>query len=266
MNKVISLPEAAALVQSGDTLSLGGMTLYRRPVAFVMALLSAPTPPRDLTLLSFTSSYESDLLVGAGLVKRVRSCYFGFEGFGFAPMFTQAVNLGDLEVVEETEASLAFGLKATLADVGFMPGRGWVGTDLPRLRPDVKTIIDPYSGEELMAFPALKPDVAVLHALAADAQGNARLNRNLGVDMELAMAAKRVIITTEAVVDRLETVDIVAPLVTAVVAAPRGAWPTSCHPLYPMDGTEVLNYLEACGAEAFEAYLEARLRAGVPTL
>lgn len=265
MNKVVSLAEAAALVQPGDTLSLGGMTLYRRPVAFIIALLTRPTPPRDLTLLSFTSSYESDLLVGAGLVKRVRSCYFGFEGFGFAPMFTQAVNLGDLEVVEETEASLAFGLKATLADVGFMPGRGWMGTDLPRLRPDVKTVIDPYSGEVLMAFPALRPDVAVLHALEADAQGNARLNRNLGVDMELAMAAKRVIITTEALVDRLDSVDIVGPLVTAVALAPQGAWPTSCHPLYPMDGTEVLNYLEACGREAFDEYLQARLRAEVPT-
>src|SRR5689334_17931829 len=168
MNKLISLPEAAALVQPGDTLSLGGMTLYRRPVAFVVALLNLPTPPRDLTLLSFTGSYESDLLVGAGLVKRTRTCYFGFEGFGFAPMFTQAVNLGDLEVVEETEASLAFGLRATLADVGFMPGRGWVGTDLPKLRPDVKTVRDPYTGEELMAFPALKPTVAVLHALESD--------------------------------------------------------------------------------------------------
>ncbi|MCC7359109.1 MAG: CoA transferase subunit A [Anaerolineales bacterium] len=264
MNKLVSLPEAAALVHTGDTLSLGGMTLYRRPVAFVCALLALPQPPRDLTLLSFTSSYESDLLVGAGVVKRVRTCYFGFEGFGFAPMFTQAANLGDLEVVEETEASLAFGLRATLADVGFMAGRGWVGTDLPRLRPDVKTITDPYSGEELMAFPALRPTVAVLHALEADAQGNARLNRNLGIDMELAIAAERVILTAEAIVDKLDQVDIVGPLVTAVAPAPRGAWPTSCHPLYPVDGAEVLNYLEACSREAFDAYLQTRLQTGAP--
>ena len=262
MNKLVSLAEAAALVNTGDTLSLGGMTLYRRPVAFVCALLGRPTPPRDLTLLSFTSSYESDLLIGAGLVKRTRTCYFGFEGFGFAPMFTQAVNLGDVEVVEETEASLAFGLRATLADVGFMAGRGWVGTDLPRLRPDVKTVTDPYNGEVLMAFPALRPTVAVLHALEADAQGNARLNRNLGIDMELAIAAERVIVTAETIVEKLDQVDIVGPLVTAVAAAPRGAWPTSCHPLYPVDGTEVLNYLETCAREAFDEYLQVRLQAG----
>jgi glutaconate CoA-transferase subunit A len=174
-------------------------------------------------------------------------------------MFTQAGNLGEVDIVEESEASLAFGLKATLADVGFMPGRGWVGTDLPRLRPDVQTVRDPYSGEELMAFPALKPDVAVLHALKADRQGNALLNRNQGVDPELSMAADRVIITAEEIVDELDTVDIVGPIVTAVAHAPRGAWPTSCHPLYPMDGIEMLAYLDACGREGFDEYLQALL-------
>jgi glutaconate CoA-transferase subunit A len=266
MSKVVTLAEAASLVPPGAVLSLGGMTLYRRPVAFVLALLRRPDPARNLTLLSFTSSYESDLLVGAGLVSRIRTCYFGFEGFGLAPMFTQAANLGDVEIVEETEASLAFGLRATLADVGFMAGRGWVGTDLLRLRPDVKTIQDPYSGEMLAAFPALRPDVAVIHALEADAQGNARLNRNLAVDPELALAAQTVIITTEAIVDPLETADIVAPLVTAVAAAPRGAWPTSCHPSYPVDGEEILAYLEACGREDFEPYLRNRLAAEATSL
>src|SRR5687767_5202342 len=139
-HKIISLAEAAPLVQPGSTLALGGMTLYRRPVAFVLALLRRTDPPRGLTLLSFTSAYDGDLLVGAGLVRRVRTCYFGLEAFGLAPMFTQAANLGDLEIMEESEASLTFGLKATLADVGFMPGRGWIGTDMLRLRPDVRTL------------------------------------------------------------------------------------------------------------------------------
>src|SRR3990172_1145487 len=105
-NKVIPHSEAAALVKSGDTLALGGMTLYRRPAAFAFELLRRPAPPRELTLLCFTAGYESDLLVGAGLVKRVRTCYFGLEAFGLAPMFTQAGNLGDIEIVEESEASL----------------------------------------------------------------------------------------------------------------------------------------------------------------
>jgi len=255
MNKVISLAEAATLVPNGATLALGGMTLYRRPAAFVFELLRRSAPPRDLTLLCFTCSYESDLLVGAGLVKRVRTCYFGFETFGLAPMFTQAGNLGDIDIVEESEASLGFGLRAAISQVGFMPGRGWLGTDMLKLRPDVRTVLDPYSGEELVAFPALRPDIAILHALAADCGGNAQLGRNLGVDQELALASGQVVITTERIVDRLEHADVIAPLVTAVVEAPRGAWPTSCHPLYPMAGEEIMDYIEACGREDFEGYL-----------
>ena len=264
MNKVISIAAATALVPDGASLALGGMTLYRRPVAFVYELLRRPQPPHNLTLMSFTSSYESDLLVGAGLVKRVRTCYFGFEAFGLAPMFTQAGNLGELEILEETEASLGFGLRAAIADVGFAPGRGWIGTDLLKLRPDVHTVIDPYSGEELVAFPAIRPDVAVLHALECDRAGNAALGRNLGTDQELAMAARCVIITAEAVVDRLERADVAAPLVTAVVEAPLGAWPTSCHPLYPMAGEEIMDYLEACGHEDFEGYVARRLATPAP--
>ena len=263
MNKVIPLAEAAALVKSGDCLALGGMTLYRRPAAFVYELLRQAAPPRQLTLLCFTCSYESDLLIGAGLVARVRTCYFGFEAFGLAPMFTQAANLGDIEIVEESEASLSFGLRATLAQVGFMPGRGWIGTDMLRLRPDVRTVRDPYSGEELVAFPALRPDVAVLHALQADRAGNARLGGNLGVDPELALTAGTVIVTAEEIVGRLDQADVVAPLVTAVALAPHGAWPTSCHPLYPMGGEEIIDYLDACGREEFELYLRQRLASPV---
>jgi glutaconate CoA-transferase, subunit A len=261
---VISLAEAASLVTDGATLALGGMTLYRRPAAFVFELLRRPTPPRRLTLLCFTCGYESDLLVGAGLVERVRTCYFGFEAFGLAPMFTQAGNLGEVDILEETEASLSYGLKAAISEVGFMAGRGWIGTDMLKLRPDVRTVIDPYSGEELVAFPALRPDVAVVHALESDRTGNAVLGRNLGADLELAMTARSLVVTTERVVDRLERADVVAPLVTAVVEAPRGAWPTSCHPLYPLAGDEILEYMDACGREDFEGYLAQRLAAPVP--
>ncbi len=258
-DKVVSMETAVERVAPGSTLGLGGMTLYRRPVAFVRALVRRflqTGSPGDLTLLAFTAGMESDLLVGAGLVSRVRSCYFGLEIFGLAPMFTYCAGRGELEIMEETEASLAFGLRAAMAGVGFMPGRGWLGTDLPRLRPDVLTIKDPYSGEELAAFPAIQPDVAVIHALAADQDGNAQIGANQGVDIELAMTAGEVIITAEEIHPELEKADIVAPLVSAVVLAPRGAEPTSCHPLYPMDGQALLAYSEqVADPSSFERYL-----------
>lgn len=259
IDKVISLPEAATLVKSRDMLTLGGITLYRRPVAFVYELLRQPTPPTELTLMCFTASYETDLLIGAGLVKRIRSCYFGFEVFGLAPMFTEAGNAGKIEIMEESEASLTFGIRAAAASIGFMPGRGWIGTDMLRLRPDVRTIRDPYSGEELVAFPAIHPDVAVIHALVADRSGNAVIGGNPGIDNELALVAKTVIITAEEIVEKLNRVDIASPLVTAVAPAPRGAWPTSCHPLYPIAGGEILQYLEACSRGDFGEYLKQRL-------
>lgn len=258
-SKQIGLENAVELVKPGSMLALGGMTLYRRPVAFIRALIQhyqQTHQPDDLTLLAFTAGYESDLLVGAGMVSHVRTCYFGLEIFGFAPMFTTLANKGQIDVIEETEISLAMGLRAQMASVGFMPARGWLGTDLPRLRPDVKTILDPYSGEELMAFPAIQPDVAVIHALTADHDGNAIIGDNKGVDVELSVAAKTVIITAEELVPELSKADLAAPCVDAVVLLPRGASPTSCHPLYPLDTEAILYYAEQVSDQnSFDNYL-----------
>jgi glutaconate CoA-transferase subunit A len=259
ISKVISLDEAVKGVTSGSMLALGGMTLYRRPMAFTRALLSHHRQtggPRDLTLLAFTAGLESDLLLGSGMVARVRSCYFGLEIFGLAPMFTYLANRGEIDIIEESEASIAYGLKAQMAGVGFMPGRAWLGTDLPRLRPDVRTVVDPYSGEELIAFPAIRPDVAVIHALVADQEGNAQIGTNKGVDEELAVSSRWVIVTAEQVVPELNKADLIAPFVHAVVEAPGGAIPTSCHPLYPVDGKQLLEYTEQVSdPSSFNEYL-----------
>jgi glutaconate CoA-transferase, subunit A len=262
-NKQVTLTEAASLIEPGSMVALGGMTLYRRPVAFVKELIKRyrqTGTPGDLTLLAFTAGYESDLLVGAGLVSRVRTCYFGLEIFGFAPMFTELANTGQLEVIEETEISIAMGLRAQMASVGFMPGLGWLGTDLPRLRPDVRTIVDPYSGEELIAFPAIRPDFAIIHALQADMDGNALIGDNKGVDIELSLCAKKVIITAEELVPELSRADLVAPCVHIVVRTPRGAAPTSCHPLYPLDAGKILEYSEQVSNQAsFNQYLDTQV-------
>jgi glutaconate CoA-transferase, subunit A len=261
--KLISMQTAAGLVPSSCMLALGGMTLYRRPLAFARALVQRykeTRDPHELTLLAFTAGLESDLLVGAGMVNRVRSCYFGLEIFGLAPMFTYFANRGELEIIEETEASLASGLRACLAGVGFMPGRAWLGTDLLRLRPDVHTVLDPYSGEELVAFPAIHPDVAVIHALKADLDGNALIGDNPGIDEELSLTADKVILTVEEIVPELPKVDLVGPLVHHIVLAPHGAAPSSCHPLYPLDGEAFLAYTEQVADPAsFKVFLSHML-------
>ena len=255
----VSLAEAAEIVQDGHTLALGGMTLYRRPLGYVKALLRRRQPPRRLTLLSFTGGLESDLLIGGDCVQTVRSAYVGLEAFGFAPMFTQYAQQQRVQVLEETEASLVMGIRAQISGSGFLPSRAWLGTDLPALRPDVKTVTDPYSGEELLAFPAIPCDVAVIHGLAGDRDGNVLLNNNLGIDMELVYVADVVIATVERVVDRLErTVDgviIPYPGCDFIAEAPSGAAPTSCYPLYQLDGETILRYTEACSAGRFAQFL-----------
>lgn len=259
MSQWINLAQAAALINDGCTLALGGMTIYRRPVGFVRELLRRELRPKDLTLLCFTAGFESDVLVGAGCVGTVRSCYFGLESFGLAPMFTEAAQKGAIRILEETEASLAMGMRAKMAGVGFMPSAAWVGTDLPKLRPDVRAVIDPYTGEELMAFPAIHCDVAVLHALEGDRYGNMKLNTNLGVDMELVYMADMVIVTVERVVEQVEKstdgIIVPAPGATYLVHAPHGAWPTSCYPDYPVGGREFMRYVDACNGGRFEEYL-----------
>ena len=138
-----------------------------------------------------------------------------------------------------------------------MPGRGWIGTDLPNLRPDVNRVVDPYSGEELMAFPAIKPEIAVIHAIQADRDGNSVIGRNKGVDEELALTSDIVVVTAEEIVKELPRADIPAPLVDYVVEAPKGAAPTSCHPLYPLDGLAILDYTgRVSNPESFQAYIQ----------
>src|SRR5688572_22834428 len=113
-NRFITLHEAAALIPDNIILALGGMTIYRRPTAFVSAILRREPRPQNLTLLCFTAGFESDLLVGAGCVSTVRSCYFGLQEFGFAPMFTAAAQNGTITIMEETEASIVMGIRAQM--------------------------------------------------------------------------------------------------------------------------------------------------------
>jgi glutaconate CoA-transferase subunit A len=244
------------------SIAFGGLTLYRRPMAFSIHLahhLRKMEKLPAIELFSFTAGVESDLLVGAGVVHSVRTCYFGLEAFGFAPHFTAAANKGEIKIIEESEASFAYGIRAKLADVGFMPSPAWQGTDLLKLRPDVQSIKDPYSGETLTAFPALGCDVAVIHAIEADPRGNALIGANQGIDRELAFIAEQVFITAEKIVPALDRADIFGQRVSGVIEAPKGAWPTSCHPLYPLDGEAILDFSESTESERFEELLSSWL-------
>jgi glutaconate CoA-transferase subunit A len=144
------------------------------------------------------------------------------------------------------------GLRAAAFGLPFMPAAGFDGSDLPEAR-GFKYAVDPYTGTRVLAIPRLQPDVAVIHVPEADIEGNSRIYGTRFEDALMASAADMVIITAERIVDRAELARqpelTVVPgfLVRAVVEAPGGAWPGSCHPLYNYDAEAVSAYLAAAG-------------------
>lgn len=255
MDKRIGLREALSTVRDGHRVALGGMTLYRRPVAAALALAAAGR--RNLEIVTLTGGLETDLLIGAGCVRRLRSCYTGLEVVGFAPHFTRRVQEGTLDLVEETEYTLSYAVQAATMRVPFLPMRGeLMRTDLLKVRPDLKTFACPLTGTTLIAVPALHVDVAILHATAADRFGNCNLQGQLALDPHLPTVAGETIVTTERIVDTDELlamsggIQLAGLFVTHVVDAPGGSLPTSCFPHHRLDVAAVLDYADAAADPA----------------
>jgi glutaconate CoA-transferase subunit A len=154
-------------------------------------------------------------------------------------------------------------MRAASHGIPFEPIAGLTGSDIPAAA-GFRTVKDPYTGVELYAIPAIKPDWAVIHVQEADGLGNARIYGSSYWDLVMSRAAARVILTTERLLPtselaRLpELTRIPHFLVTAVVHAPEGARPTSCHPYYGIDEAGVRAYLTAADRrETLRAYLES---------
>lgn len=246
VSKVIGMDAAAALVPDGARLGIGGVLLRRKPIAFLTALADAGR--RDLRLYSFLASLDVELLVRRGAVAEVHAGYVGFEQLGFAPAYSAAVADGSVRAVEYSEFLFVVGLRASLAGLPFLPTRGARGSDLVT-ELGIEEVACPYTGESLLAAPALRPDVCVLHAEAADELGNVLApgarDFLFDADKTLARASERVIVTVEQIVttDELRGNALLFSYeVDAVVEAPRGAWPTGVPGLYGAD-------LEAVRAE-----------------
>lgn len=259
-DKRTTVEDAVSLIRNGDTVGIGGMTLYRRPMALIKEIIRQQK--KDLTLLAYTTTIEGDILVGAGCVGTVRTSYFGTEFMGLAPMFRKAAEKGTVRIREESEATILYGLRAALADTGFVPARGIIGTDFLKVRPDLKTIRCPYTDSEYVAIPACRPDVAIIHVLESDEEGNAILGGNYCMDWEISLAAPTTILSTERIVPS-ETIarqnaDIVGYFVKAVAEAPGGARPTSCYPEYGVDVDFLMDYVEACRRGEFDRFLAER--------
>jgi glutaconate CoA-transferase subunit A len=253
-SKLTSLDGAVELVQDGALLGIGGVLLRRKPIAFLSALAAAGRA--SLRLATFLASLDVDLLVARGAVAEVHAGYVGFEQLGFAPAFGTAVAAGEVRALEYSELLFVSGLRASLAGLPFLPTRGAQGSDLVA-ELGVREIACPYTGERLLAAPALRPDVTVIHAEAADERGNVLAPTTkdflFDADANIARAADAVVVTAERIVPTEEIRRGGALLfsyeVTAVVEAPRGAWPTALPGVYGADVEAVRTYLEEAAGD-----------------
>ena len=259
-DKRTSLAEAAALVADGSIVALGGGLSARLPMALVRELIRQGR--RGLHLVGSAHSIDVDMLVSVGAVRRCEESYVGFEqDLGLAPAYRRAAEEGSIEVAESCCVSMLAQLRAAEMGLPFLPVRGVRGSDIAALHPEYATITCPFTGEVLIAVPALRPDVALLHAPSGDRYGNLHLEQPYVLDERFASASRVVIATVDELVSTEEVVasgvTIPAHLVTAVVLAPFGAHPTSCYPRYAYDHGHLREYVSAAqsGPDDVEKYL-----------
>ncbi|WP_017580013.1 CoA transferase subunit A [Nocardiopsis valliformis] len=227
------------LIHDGDTVALEGFT-HLIPVAAGHEIIRQGL--RDLTLVRMTPDIVYDQLIGAGCARRLVFSWGGNPGVGSLHRFRDAVTAswpGPLEIEEHSHAGMANRYIAGASGLPFAVLRGYSGTDLVEHNPNIKTVSCPFTGQELAAVPALNPDVTVIHAQRADTAGNVQLWGIVGIQKEAALAADRVLVTVEEVVDALDPVpgQVILPsrVVDAVSVVPGGAAPSYAHGYYERD-------------------------------
>ncbi len=260
-SKVVPLEVLGDLVEDGASVAIGGGWFSNHPMAAVRQLVRAGR--RRLHAYTVVGSVDIDLLVGAGVLDHLSFSMVTLEAFGLAPNVRRSIESGRLGFTELTGLGLLVGLEAQGRGVPFLPYRGPFGSDIPARYPEIyQTVPCPFTGEELTAVAAIAPEVAIVHALRADAEGNAQWDGTSGPDVEMAKAARRVIVTCEEVVSRAEVVasahmtKLPGYYVTAVIEAPFGAHPTSHVPRYSSDPWQLMEYAIAAGGEDWKDYLK----------
>jgi len=239
MAELLPLRDAiASLVHDGDTVALEGFT-HLIPNAAGHELIRQGR--KDLTLVRMTPDLICDQLIGMGCARKLIFSWGGNPGVGSLHRFRDAVEHGwptPLELEEHTHAGMAAAYAAGAAHLPFGTLRAYAGTDLaPHTR--VARITCPFTGEELTAVPALRPDVGVVHAQQADRSGNVQLWGISGIQKETVLASSRTLVTVEEVVDRLAPRPgaVVVPgwVVDAVAEVPGGAHPSYALGYYDRD-------------------------------
>lgn len=231
MAELTTLGDAvASLVHDGDTVALEGFT-HLIPHAAGHELIRQQR--RRLTLVRMTPDVVYDQLIGVGCARGLVFSWGGNPGVGSLHRFRDAVEHGwphPLAIEEHSHAGMAVRYVAGASALPFGMLRGYLGTDLVDRTPTIRRIVCPFTGEELAAVPALRPDVTIIHAQQADRIGNVQLWGIIGVQKEAVLAGRTAIVTVEEVVDHLDPRPgaVVLPywVVTAVCEVAGGTHPS----------------------------------------
>lgn len=240
-NKVSDMKEAvSSLVKDGDTVVIEGFTHL---ICFAAGHEIMRQSRKNLTLCRLTPDLIYDQMIAAGCAKKLVFSWAGNPGVGSLHAFRRAVEAKPprLEIEEYSHFGMVARFSAGAANLPFWSLRNYVGTDIPKANPNIKTVKCPFTGEELAAVPALKPDVTIIHAQRADKSGNTQIWGLMGVQKEAAFASKKVIVVVEELVEesviRSDPNRTLIPgmQVDAVVLEPWGAHPSYAQGYYDRD-------------------------------
>ena len=235
--KVVSLEEAAGLVHDGETVGIGGSTLSRTPMAMIWALIRAGK--KRLSCSRGIVSSEGDLLFASGVSDHIVTSWFS-QGivWGISKVMRHHVERRIARFDEWSHMAMGLRFRAGAMGLPFLPVRSMLGSDVRRERPEPREMVCPFTGDKLLLVPALNPDVAIIHVQRCDAYGNAQIDGLQFMDFDLALAANRVILTTERIVsnDQIrrapDQTKIPFFAVEAVVEIPFGCAPHECGGVY----------------------------------
>jgi glutaconate CoA-transferase subunit A len=262
--KLMKLEDAVKLVEDGFSIGFGGFMFFRRPMAFIRALIKAGK--KNLDAFSINANIDLDILIGAGCTRSVNYAYLGMGQLGLALNFRRAAENALIKVNEYNILGFASALRAANMGLPFLPLRGGFGSDIVK---DLgfKTISCPYTGQKLLAVPAFNFDVCVIHAIQSDRYGNVQAyspnESTIDYEIALARAGKKLIVTVEKIVSpdeirkNYDKTILFNYEVDAVIETSRGAHPMAIYPLYDQDVAHLMEYMRASNdPKTFEEYLK----------
>jgi glutaconate CoA-transferase subunit A len=251
IDKRLSLQEAvAAYVQDEQSVAIEGFTSF---ICFAAGHEIIRQRRRNLTLIRMTPDVIYDQMVAAGVARGLVFSYLGNPGVGPLHCLRRAIEQGipaPLELEEYSHYGMVARYTAGASHLPFFPLRSYVGSEMPRVNERIRFVDSPYGDGVVAVVPPLNPDVAIIHAQRADKQGNTHLWGLLGVQKEVAFAARKVIVVVEEIVDesviRADPNRTLIPglVVDAVVQVPYGAHPSYVQGYYDRDNAFYLMWDE----------------------